>query len=134
MSPDEITRLARLHLVVNDDWRIFGVEAFARAIEQAATRKALTQARPLTAACLLAKPHSGMRVDYRGLFKQARQGLRASPGIAEMLRQFEDHITELGQRWYAGDAAVVDELLQLYCVERDTRARLSDSEEQPWSI
>lgn len=39
MSPDEITRLARLHLVVNDDWRIFGVEAFARAIEQAATRK-----------------------------------------------------------------------------------------------
>jgi hypothetical protein len=41
---------------------------------------------------------------------------------AEMLRQFQEHIKELGQRYYAGEAACVDEFLQLYCVEREARA------------
>lgn len=79
---------------------------------------------------LLADKHTGMRVDYQGLFKQARGALRREPVIAEMLRQFQDHMTELGQRWYAGDTAVVDELLQLYCVERDARASLDGRREE----
>lgn len=74
---------------------------------------------------LLADEHKGMRVDYQGLFKQARAGLRREPFLAEMLRQFQDHVTELGRRWYAGDTAVVDELLQLYCVEREARAAIA---------
>lgn len=73
----------------------------------------------------LAEPHTGMRVDYQGLLRQAREGLRDSPGLAEMLRQLQGHLRELGQRWYAGDTAVVDELLQLYCVESNARAALS---------
>lgn len=73
----------------------------------------------------LAEPHTGMRVDYQGLLRQAREGLHDSPGLAEMLRQLQGHLRELGQRWYAGDTAVVDELLQLYCVESNARAALS---------
>lgn len=78
------------------------------------------------AARLLAADHKGMKVDYSGLFKQACAGLRREPSLAEMLRQLKDHITELGRRWYAGDTAVVDELLQLYCVEREARAAMSN--------
>ncbi|WP_259393778.1 four helix bundle protein, partial [Ralstonia pickettii] len=37
-------------------------------------------------------------------------------------RQLQAHMTELGRRWYAGDAAAVDEFLQLYCIEVDLRA------------
>lgn len=74
---------------------------------------------------LLATKHTGMRVDYRGLFKQSRAALRNEPALAEMLRQFQDHLTELGERWYSGDVAVVDEILQLYCVESDARAAIA---------
>lgn len=76
---------------------------------------------------LLAADHKGMRVDYSGVFKHATIALARGgkePGLAEMLRQMKEHITELGQRWYAGDTAVVDELLQLYCVEKDARDAL----------
>ncbi|WP_009522292.1 hypothetical protein [Imbroritus primus] len=44
-----------------------------------------------------------------------------------MLLQLQGHLTELGVRWYAGDTAVVDELLQLYCVEKDRSAALRAS-------
>lgn len=77
---------------------------------------------------VLAPKHTGMKVDFRGLMSQARRSLHRDPGIAEMLRQFEEHLTELGQRWYAGDAAVVDELLQLYCIEIPARAAIAATE------
>lgn len=75
---------------------------------------------------LLAPAHTGMRVDYRGLLSQARDGLRAEPGLAEMLRQLQDHLQELGERWYDGDMAVVDELLQLYGIESKAREALAE--------
>ena len=71
---------------------------------------------------LLAADHGGMKVDYRGLFSQVQRAIkRTDPGYAEMIRQLESHLQELGQRWYAGDTNVVDEILQLYCIERDAR-------------
>lgn len=71
---------------------------------------------------VLAPNHMGMRVDYQGLIGQSRRALgRSEPMLAEMLRQFQDHIKELGQRYYAGDATCVDEFLQLYCVEHEAR-------------
>lgn len=79
-------------------------------------------------ACVLAADHVGMRVDYTGLLGQARGALthgEVAPALAEMLRQLAVHLKELGQRWYAGDTVVVDELLQLYCIESDARAALS---------
>lgn len=76
---------------------------------------------------LLAKKHEGMRVDYSGLLGQCQRALRncGESANAEMLRQFQGHMKELGQRWYAGDTASVDEILQLYCVEKDARAALA---------
>src|SRR3546814_8893025 len=80
---------------------------------------------PGRAIALLAKDHAGMRVDYQGLLKQSRDSLtREEPALAEMLRQFESHIPQLGRRWYAGDTSAVDEFLQLYCVEHDARTQL----------
>lgn len=73
---------------------------------------------------ILAANHKGMRVDYSGLLKQARGAMERGskePALAEMLRQMTEHLTELGSRWYAGKAAVVDEFLQLYCIEPEKR-------------
>lgn len=72
----------------------------------------------------LAADHTGMRVDYLGLFGQSQRGLRYARDTAnaEMLRQFTEHMTELGERFYSGDMAAVDEFLQLYCVGQDARA------------
>lgn len=84
----------------------------------------------------LATEHEGMRVDYHGLLRQAQDGLRGEPGIAEMIRQLHDHLTELGRRWYTGDRRVVDEFLQLYCIESDARRTLIDASPKggsdPW--
>lgn len=76
---------------------------------------------------LLAADHKGMRVDYSGLLKQSCRALRLGTkelGLAELLSQLHGHMTELGQRWYHGDTAVVDELLQLYAVEDAERDAL----------
>lgn len=73
----------------------------------------------------LADDHKGFRVDYTGLLSQASRALsRAAPGQAEMLRQMQEHFKELGQRFYSGELGVVDEFLQLYCVEKDMRAAI----------
>lgn len=70
----------------------------------------------------LAADHTGMRVDYTGMLGQVQRALRReSPGHAEMVRQLQGHIQEMGQRFYAGDVAAVDEFLQLYCVELEAR-------------
>lgn len=70
---------------------------------------------------LRAKDHQGMRVDYKGMLRQAREALRG--GLhAEMLRQLQEHLREMGERFYEGDVAAVDEFLQLYCIARDQRA------------
>ncbi|MGJ7523447.1 hypothetical protein ACSFA0_23405 [Variovorax sp. LT1P1] len=78
---------------------------------------------------LLAKKHEDMRVDYSGLLGECQRALsaRRESANAEMLRQLKGHLKELGRRWYAGDIAVVDELLQLYCIESDARAALATS-------
>lgn len=92
------------------------------AIERAAIENYLAQkGQPFP---LLAADHKGMRVDYSGMLHQAANALvlgHKETGLAEMLRQLQEHLTELGLRWYGGDTAVVDELLQLYCVCKDSR-------------
>lgn len=93
-------------------------------IEQSATPPTVDHGMQGDKSWLFGPEHKSMRVDYRGLFKAAIAGLRGDGGTAEMMRQLCDHMTELGQRWYAGDVAVVDEILQLYCVERETRRAL----------
>lgn len=75
---------------------------------------------------LLATDNKGMRVDYSGLLGQSRRALQSrEPANAEMLRQLQGHMQELGRRWYAGDTVAVDEFLQLYCIEHEARAALA---------
>lgn len=103
--------------------------ALARAEAQLAAAPQAAQG--MDAGKLLAEKHTGMMVDYRGLLGQVQREIeRSAPGHAEMLRQLQGHLQELGQRWYAGDTAVVDELLQLYCVERQARADLAAQAKQ----
>ncbi len=92
----------------------------------ATTPQPAAQAAP--AVPLLAKEHQGMRVDYSSLLQQAANALvlgGKATGLAEMLRQLQGHMTELGLRWYASDTAVVDDFCQLYCIGRDARAALA---------
>ena len=80
---------------------------------------------------LLSKDHTGMKVDYRGLLGQVQREIkRSAPGHAEMIRQLQEHMQELGQRWYAGQTEVVDELLQLYCIESGARKALAAQAKQ----
>ena len=44
------------------------------------------------------------------------------------MNQLEEHLSELGRRWYDGDATVVDEFLQLYCIQRVRREILAAAE------
>ena len=80
---------------------------------------------------LLANKHQGMKVDYSGLLSKASNALIRGikePGLAELLRQLQHHMGELGSRYYVGDTAVVDELLQLYCISTDARQALASKE------
>lgn len=100
-----------------------------RALSKAAevVAKCPQPAMPADAAPILAPKHTGMMVDYTGLIGQARAALNhgdKAPAMSELLRQLAVHMSQLGQRWYAGDAKVVDEFLQLYCIEQDARRRI----------
>lgn len=74
---------------------------------------------------LLAAEHKGRKVDYSGLISQVHRALRREPFLGEMMRPLGGHLEELGRRWYAGDAAVVDEILQLYCIETEAREAIA---------
>src|SRR3546814_8190032 len=90
---------------------------------------------PGRAIALLAKDHAGMRVDYQGLLKQSRDSLtREEPALAEMLRQFESHITQLGRRWYARSEEHTSELQSLmrtsyavFCLKKKKEKKRQDT-------
>lgn len=79
---------------------------------------------------LLAPDHQGMRLNYRGFLSKAIKSLELGikdTSSAEGLSQLEEHLTEFGQRFYAGDYKVADEILQLYCIEREARTAITNS-------
>lgn len=59
----------------------------------------------------LAPKHQGMRISAAGMLN--RVGGRLQFGAREMLK----HLEEMADRYYAGDIAVVDEFLQMYCLD-----------------
>jgi hypothetical protein len=63
----------------------------------------------------LADKHTGMRVDASGALASARKG------SAVLRRMMLEHLQETARRFYAGDLAVVDEFLQLYCLGVEER-------------
>lgn len=81
---------------------------------------------------LLGEKHEGMRVSLDGVIKQAAPLLESAqgngPGYGFMLTELLKHLHQVGERYYAGDVKVVDEFLQLYCLD-DSRPniRLDDA-------
>lgn len=66
---------------------------------------------------VLGPKYQGMRVSAEGVLWRIRDGcdIEAHRFMAgELLR----HLEELATRYYAGDALVVDEFLQLYCLDK----------------
>ena len=59
----------------------------------------------------LAAKHQGMCISAQGLLARVRGRLQF--GAREMLK----HLEEMADRYYAGDISVVDEFLQLYCLD-----------------
>ena len=72
-----------------------------------------------------APDHKGFMIDYHGLLGQAQISLKhnGEAGLAGMLEQLKNHMTQLGELYYSGDMAVVDEFLQLYCVADEERVK-----------
>lgn len=67
-----------------------------------------------------AEDHKGTRVNYHGLLARCAKSSGGMHG--ELLRQMQEHLTDLGQRFYDGDLAVVDEFLQFYCIGGGARS------------
>jgi hypothetical protein len=65
----------------------------------------------------LAKKHGGMRVSASGLLKTFHTPKIIEPGDIFLLGEFEKHLNEMATRFYDGDITVVDEFLQLYCLD-----------------
>lgn len=77
----------------------------------------------------LAADHKGMKVCLQGMIAQSCISVRDT-ALAFMLAQLENHLTELGKRCYAGDQTVVDEFLQLYCIEEEAREAVKQAKFQ----
>jgi hypothetical protein len=67
----------------------------------------------------LAKKHTGMMIDYSGLLNRIAGGCKVRQDQRWMLGEFSKHLQEMSFRFYSGDIAAVDELLQLYCLDNN---------------
>ena len=64
----------------------------------------------------LAPKRNGFRISAGGVLRRIQNGNRGAElnyACGEMLR----HLEEMATRYYAGDVQVVDEFLQLYCLD-----------------
>ena len=64
---------------------------------------------------VFAKEHTGMKVCGSVIYRDVRGG-------KFMRQEMHRHLCEMARRYYAGDIAVVDEFLQLYCLGEKERA------------
>ena len=78
---------------------------------------------------LLSDKQIGMRMSLN-VFVFKLGHIRLNPGVRGMLKNLNDNMTELAQRYYCGDVTVVDEFLQLYCKGTDERKKLAKIEKE----
>lgn len=86
-------------------WEVRKVITIDPSVPRTATHSPALKAVPL------APKHQGMRISAAGMLN--RVGGRLQFGAREMLK----HLEEMADRYYAGDISVVDEFLQLYCLD-----------------
>ena len=66
-----------------------------------------------------------LAADHQGLRAQGSAFLtRNGRGFTGKRAQMAAHLEELATRFYAGDLAVVDEFLQLYCFGEESRKQV----------
>ena len=66
----------------------------------------------------LADVHTGMRVCARRILTENGRGYKG------MREEMARHLEEVATRYYAGDVAVVDEFMQLYCFGEAARRKV----------
>ena len=63
----------------------------------------------------------GMKQNIQPVLAAAARLASAEHGHAFVIEEFGRNLAELGDRFYSGEVAVVDEFLQLYCLDRQRR-------------
>lgn len=70
----------------------------------------------------LAAKHTGMRVSASGLLERLANGAELTSWERYMLGELYRHLEHLAEQYYAGNVAIMDEFLQLYCLDADREA------------
>ena len=70
----------------------------------------------------LAPKHKGMRIDHSGILGRIAHGCKVRQDQRWCLGELDRHLEEMAERFYSGDIKVVDEFLQLYCLD-DSRPK-----------
>ena len=91
---------------------------FARQLERELATVTAERDRLREAAIPLTKGHNGMRVDFSGLINNTKRAMpRRAKGEAYMLDCLHGHLRQMAEKFYAGQISIVDEFLQLYCLD-----------------
>ncbi len=67
----------------------------------------------------LAEKHTGVTVSCSGLLERIADGCKVRPDQRFLLGEMYKHLQETAARFYSGDIKVVDEFLQLYCLDEE---------------
>lgn len=78
----------------------------------------------------LAKKHKGLRVDHSGLLERLANGCKIRPDQRYMLGELDKHLVEMGKKFYEGEISIVDEFLQLYCLDGNRPGNLDSSKQK----
>ena len=73
-------------------------------------------AKPSELSALLGATHAGMKISASGILGRISAG-RYYKGLDYGCGVMLNHLQQMADRFYAGDAKAVDEFLQLYCLD-----------------
>ena len=80
----------------------------------------MTDAKPegknVPCSALLGATHTGMKISASGILGRIAAG-RYHSGLQYGCEVMLNHLQQMADRFYAGDAKAVDEFLQLYCLD-----------------
>ncbi len=65
----------------------------------------------------LAEKHRGMKISAAGVLRRISEGWKVDAGLRYGAGELLGHLQSMADQFYAGDIKVVDEFLQLYCLD-----------------
>jgi hypothetical protein len=111
-----IVNAKRFDVEVFDDDTAFADWAQSRA-RHAITRAADRVNTEPAVQAPLAKKHENMRISLNGMLGRIARGATVEDHHRYAIGEFLKHCEELAKRFYSGDMYVIDEFLQLYCLD-----------------